>query len=499
MASPLITQLFRRKSVALAAEDAERPGGLARSLTAIDITMLGIGAIIGAGIFSGLGEAAAGKFEAGQLVRAGAGPALVVSYLITAVACAFSAMCYAELASMLPIAGSAYTYAYVTLGELLAWIIGWDLLLEYAVGNTVVAISWSSYFVDFVERIGIHLPLRWVHGAFDCFHPQTGKALSCGDAGAIHGIANLPAFAIVALLTILLVVGVKESARFNTVMVALKLLLIAGFVAAGIFYVKPEHWHPFAPNGFVGIMNGASLAFFSYIGFDAVSTTAEEAKNPQRDLPIGMIASLAICTVLYVAVTLVMTGLTSYKNFANVSDPLAVALGDAGLNSLAGIMSFGVVIAMTAVLLVFQLGQPRIFLSMARDGLLPPFAAKLHPRFHTPHVTTILTGVFVGGVALFADMGEMLQFTNIGTLFAFILVSAGVIMLRYTEPDRPRPFRCPGMPYVPILSILCCLGLMLPLPATTWWRFAIWLAIGAVFYFFYGYKHSRLRRGAAQT
>ncbi len=487
-AGEMIEQLLRRKSVAATSEEAER-SGLARSLTAVDITALGIGAIIGAGIFSATGTAAAGS--AGHT---GAGPALILSYVITAVACAFAALCYAELASMIPISGSAYTYAYVTLGELLAWIIGWDLILEYAVGNIAVAVSWSGYFVDFLAGVGIHLPFWMVTNYNHATAPVVASAPHLFD----HAIVcNLPAFAIVAVLTVLLVVGIKESARFNSFIVALKLLLVIGFVAAGAFYVKPENWHPFAPNGFRGIMTGASLVFFAYIGFDAVSTTAEEAKNPQRDLPIGMIASLTICTVLYIAVTAVLTGITSYKNLG-VADPLTVALKQAHLEWFAGIMSFGAVIAMTAVLLVFQLGQPRIFLAMARDGLLPPFAAKVHPRFHTPHVTTIITGIAVGVPALFFDLNDVIEFTNIGTLFAFVLVSAGVIVLRFTDPDRARPFRCPGVPVVPILSIVCCIALMVPLPTITWLRFVVWLAIGFVIYFFYGYQHSRLRRGEAR-
>jgi APA family basic amino acid/polyamine antiporter len=292
-------------------------------------------------------------------------------------------------------------------------------------------------------------------------------------------------------LTVLLVVGVKESARVNSFMVALKLVLVIGFVLVGAFYVAPPNWHPFAPNGFHGIMSGASLIFFSYIGFDAVSTTAEEARNPQRDMPIGMIASLVICTILYVAVTAVLTGMTPWHKLG-VGDPLTVALHSAGLDKLAGVMAFGAVIAMTAVLLVFQLGQPRIFLSMARDGLLPRWAARVHPRFRTPHVTTIITGVAVGGVAMFADINDMIEFTNIGTLFAFVLVSAGVIALRRFDPDRPRPFRCPLVPWVPLASIACCISLMLPLPTITWIRFYVWLAIGLVIYFGYSRSRSRL-------
>jgi APA family basic amino acid/polyamine antiporter len=488
----MIERLLRRKTVADVHADAEAPEGrLRRTLGALDLTALGIGAIIGAGIFSSTGSAVAGK--AGHHI--GAGPALIVSYAITAVACGFAALCYAELASMIPIAGSAYTYAYVTLGEFLAWIIGWDLVLEYAVGNVAVAVSWSSYFQDFLAGFGVHLP-AWMSSP--AWIPASEQAHSTLFANAPHVLGvpivfNLPAGAIVALLTVLLVVGVKESARVNSFIVALKIVLVIAFIAVGAHHVEPANWHPFATHGFRGIMTGASIIFFAYIGFDAVSTTAEEAKNPQRDLPICMFASLIICTILYVLVTIVLTGMVP-QNELGVADPLALALQKAGLMRLAGLFSFGAVIAMTAVLLVFQLGQPRIFLSMARDGLLPPWAAKVHPRFRTPHVTTIVTGVLVGGFAMFVDLNEAIEFTNIGTLFAFVLVSIGVIVLRYKEPNRPRPFRAPWVPLVPIASVICCVALMAMLPAITWIRFVGWLAIGLVIYFSYGARKSRLGR-----
>ncbi len=484
----MFDQLMRRKALADVTSDAEAPEHrLKRTLTAVDLTALGIGAIIGAGIFSSTGTAAAGG--GGHI---GAGPALIVSYVLTAVACGFAAMCYAELASMIPIAGSAYTYAYVTLGELVAWIIGWDLILEYAVGNIAVAVSWSGYFKSFVEGFGVHLP-AWLVSTVDQARANPDIIAHAPHLLGFPIVFNLPAVAIVALLTVLLVVGVKESARVNSIIVALKIVLVIAFIGVGCFWVAPANWRPFAPNGFHGIMAGASLIFFSYIGFDAISTTAEEAKNPQRDLPLGMIASLVICTVLYVAVTAVLTGMVPSSQLG-VADPLALALQKTGMNKLAGVFSFGAVIAMTAVLLVFQLGQPRIFMSMARDGLLPPFAAKVHPRFRTPHVTTIITGVAVGLPAMFVDLNDAIEFTNIGTLFAFVLVSAGVIALRYLEPDRPRPFRCPGVPLVPILSIVSCVALMLPLPRITWLRFVAWLTIGLVIYFAYGVRRSRLAR-----
>jgi APA family basic amino acid/polyamine antiporter len=486
----MFAQLLRRKALADATSDAEAPEHrLKRTLTAVDLTALGIGAVIGAGIFSSTGTAVAGG--GGHI---GAGPALIVSYVLTAVACGFAALCYAEMASMIPIAGSAYTYAYVTLGEFLAWIIGWDLILEYAVGNVAVAVSWSSYFKSFVEGFGVHLP-GWMVSTINQARANPEIFAHAPHIAGIPIVFNLPAAAIVSLLTVLLVVGVKESARVNTAIVGIKIILVLGFIAIGAFWVKPDNWHPFAPHGFKGIITGASVIFFAYIGFDAISTTAEECKNPQRDLPIGMIASLLICTVLYIGVTVVLTGMVPSGELG-VADPLALALQKAGLTKLAGVFSFGAVIAMTAVLLVFQLGQPRIFMSMARDGLLPPFAAKIHPRFRTPHVTTIITGIAVGVPAMFVDINDAIDFCNIGTLFAFVLVSAGVIALRYLDPDRPRPFRCPAVPLVPLLSIGCCITLMLQLPHIAWWRFGGWLVIGLIIYFAYSKRHSRLR-GAA--
>ena len=484
----MFSELMRRNALADVTSDAEAPEHqLKRSLGAIDLIALGIGAVIGAGIFSSTGSAAAGGGA-----HIGAGPALVVSYILTAVACGFAALCYAELASMIPIAGSAYTYAYVTLGEFLAWVIGWDLILEYAVGNIAVAVSWSGYFKSFVEGFGLHLP-AWLVSTVTEARMHREILAQAPHLLGIPIVVNLSAGAIVALLTVLLIVGVKESARVNAIIVGLKIVLVLAFIGIGAFWVAPANWHPFAPHGFAGVMSGASVIFFSYIGFDAISTTAEEAKNPQRDLPIGMIGSLIVCTVLYVAVTAVLTGIVP-SNELGVADPLALALQKAGLMKLAGVFAFGAVIAMTAVLLVFQLGQPRIFMSMARDGLLPAWAAKIHPRFRTPHVTTIITGVAVGVPAMFVDLGDALEFCNIGTLFAFALVSAGVIALRYLEPDRPRPFRCPGVPLVPILSMISCVALMLPLPRITWLRFVGWLIIGLVIYFAYGVRRSRLAR-----
>ena len=484
----MIEQLSRRKKFTeIAAELEDGAHKLKRSLGPVDLTMLGVGAIIGAGIFSSTGSAAAGG--AGHL---GAGPALIVSYLLTAVACGFAALCYAELASMIPISGSAYTYAYVTLGEFIAWVIGWDLVLEYGVGNVAVAVSWSDYLKSFLAGIGVAFP-PWMATTLDHARETPGLMDRAPHLFGIPIVFNLPAGAVVAFLTVILVIGIKESARFNSFIVMLKTALVIGFVAVGVFYVKPSNWVPFAPNGIHGILTGASIIFFAYIGFDAVSTTAEEAKNPQRDLPIGMIASLIICTVLYVGVAAVLTGMVPW-NTLGVGDPLAHALAGAGLQKLAGILSFGAVIAMTAVLLVFQLGQSRIFMSMARDGLLPPFAARLHPKFRTPYLTTIIMGVLVGGFSMFVDINSAVEFTNIGTLFAFVLVSIGVIVLRRTQPEQKRHFRCPWVPVVPALSVICCGVLMSYLPFITWMRFLVWLAIGLVIYFLYGARHSKLHR-----
>jgi len=482
-------QLFARKTVDQCIADSEVGGGMRRTLGAVQLTALGIGAIIGAGIFAAIGTAISG--DAGHL---GAGPAIVVSIVLAGVTSALAAITYSEFAAMIPISGSAYTYAYATLGELVAWIIGWDLILEYAVGNIAVAIGWAGYFDSLLRGLGVAMP-RWL--VTDILTARHDPALlaSAPHLGPIPLVFNLPAFGIVAIITWLLVVGTKETAWVNTLMVVIKVAIIGLFLVVGVAYVRPQQWSTptFAPNGLAGISVGAAIIFFSYIGFDAVSTAAEEARNPQRDIPRGIIWSLIICTVLYVGIALVLTGIIPWDKL-NVPDPLAVALQYIHADWAAGVLALGAVAAMTSVLLVFQLGQARIFMSMARDGLLPPWAARLHPRYKTPHVTTIVTGIFVALFAAIAPIGVVLELTNIGTLFAFILVALGIIVLRRTDPNRPRPFRTPWVPLLPIVSILFCIYLIVSLPTLTKLRFVAWLVAGAVIYFLYSVRHSRVRR-----
>jgi APA family basic amino acid/polyamine antiporter len=552
--------IFRTKNLDTLQHDADvgSEGGrhLKRTLGSFDVVMLGIGAIIGAGIFATIGTAAAG-----DLARPGAGPALILSFVLTAVACGFAALCYAEFAAMVPISGSAYTYSYATLGELVAWIIGWDLIIEYAVGNVAVAISWANYFKTFVAGFGMMIP-DWISTDYRTAEKIPGLFESAPHFFGVPIVFNLPAISIVALITIILVIGVRESARTNAVMVMIKLVVLAVFVIVGFNYVKPANWTPFAPNGWAGIQAGAAIVFFAYIGFDAVSTVAEEVKNPKRDLPIGIIGSLIVCTIIYIIVAAVFTGIIPYDALVQTlatsqAEPLTLALQYAKIenwgNFFVGLVAFGSVVAHTAVLLVFQLGQPRIFFSMSRDGLLPPVFAKVHPRFQTPHVSTILTGVAVGVCSMFTSIDEMVDLTNIGTLFAFVLVCAGIIILRKHEPDRPRSFKVAWIPLTPawlyglyvlggfdamhpltrgILILVClaglaansvvlfqklsgrpisdwlktdlalagifsCVYLMDGLPGVTWIRFGLWLAVGLVFYFSYGFWKSRLRKQSA--
>jgi APA family basic amino acid/polyamine antiporter len=533
--------LFRVKSLDAILEDAEKPEHqLKRAIGPLQLTLFGIGAIIGAGIFATIGTAAAG-----DQYRPGAGPALMISFVITAIVCGFTALCYAEFASMVPISGSAYTYSYATLGEVVAWIIGWDLIIEYAVGNISVAISWANYFKTLLANAGIRIPdwLSMDYRTAAKVVDEAGVQTVYRDAPHIFGypiIFNVLAVLIVAAITIVLIWGVRESARFNAVMVGIKILVLTFFIVVGLAYLNPGNYTPYMPNGWAGISAGAAIVFFAYIGFDAVSTVAEETRNPQRSLPIGIIASLIICTIFYVIVAAVFTGLISYTDLqaklaTEQAEPLTMALEHAMPESRLAviIVAFGSVIAHTAVLLVFQLGQPRIFFSMARDGLLPPIFAKVHPRFRTPHVSTILTGLFVAVFAAIASLDEMVDLTNIGTLFAFILVCAGIIVLRVKDPARPRPFRVPSgwkwtiilylafavgvllfpMPatakavvlavsaavfalsrnYIfPTLGIISCLYLIYYLPPTSWLRFAAWLNFGIVIYVAYGSVNSRL-------
>ena len=495
-----MNQLFRCKPIAELLPDSEH--SLKRVMGAGDLIMLAIGAVIGAGIFGAIGTAAAGQIGAnGEVIRQGAGPALVFSFILLGAACALAGLCYAELASMIPQAGSAYVYSYATLGELVAWIIGWDLILEYAVGNVAVAISWGDYFNTLLKGVGIVIPAWLTTGyrtALLSADPAIHGLLESANTPHIAGIPiviHVPAFAIVMLITVLLLQGAKESVIANNIVVVIKLLALGLFIAVGATHINTANLHPFAPNGFTGIHQGAAIVFFAYIGFDAISTAAEETKNPQRNLPIGILGGLAICTFIYVIIGFVLTGMVPYKELA-VADPLARALQLAGFNAVGWIVALGAAVSMSAVLLVFQYGQPRIFFAMARDGLLPQWAAKIHPRTKIPSITTLFTGIVVAVWSLVGDADETYDLTNIGTLFAFTLVSVGVLVLRYKEPDRPRPFRVPFVWPVTILSAAGCLFIMKGLPHQAWERFGIWLAIGLALYFVYGYQHSRLRNRA---
>jgi APA family basic amino acid/polyamine antiporter len=478
--------LFQTKSIEQLTGDLEHGGkGLKRTLTALDLTLLGIGAIIGTGIFVLTGTAAANQ----------AGPAIAVSYVLAGLACGFAALCYAEFASMIPVAGSAYTYAYATLGEVVAWMIGWDLILEYAVGSMTVAIGWSGNFQRVLASAGIVLP-TWM---------QAGPGILPG------AVINLPAVLIVLFIMVLLVVGVRESARFNAAMVFVKLLAVLIFLGVAFRHVEPANWQPYAPYGWSGVMGAAAVVFFAYIGFDAVSTTAEEAKNPARDLPIGIIASLVICTVLYIAVAAVLAGVIPVTEYRSVeatlpgaalqspeevtkflNAPVGYVLGALHIGWADALVSAGAVAGITSVLLVMLMSQPRIFFSMSRDMLLPPGISKVHPKFQTPYITTIITCVVVAVIAGFTRIEVVGEMTSIGTLFAFVVVCAAVMVLRKTRPDVKRPFTAPGGQWTPILGVLSCAYLMVSLAVLTWLRFLIWLNIGMLIYWFYSRTHSPL-------
>jgi APA family basic amino acid/polyamine antiporter len=465
------SNLFKTKSIEKLVGDVEHGSkALKRSLSAWDLTLLGIGAIIGTGIFVLTGTAAANQ----------AGPAIMLSYLAAGLACAFAALCYAEFASMIPIAGSAYTYAYATLGEVVAWMIGWDLILEYAVGSMTVAIGWSGYMQKLLSGAGITLPV-W---------------MSAAPGSAPGTLVNLPAMLIVLVIMWLLIIGVRESARANAIMVAIKMAAVLFFIGAGATFVKPENWSPFAPYGWSGVMAAAAVVFFAYIGFDAVSTTAEEAKNPKRDLPIGIISSLVLCTLLYLAVAAVLSGIVpvvSYKSDpAFLNAPVAFALSMIGQDWAAYLVSAGAVAGITSVLLVMLMSQPRIFFAMSRDGLLPQGVSRVHPRYGTPYLTTIITCLVVAAVAGFTQIQVVGEMTSIGTLFAFVVVCAAVLVLRVKRPDAPRPFKVPGGPIFPVLGIISCFYLMLSLPVITWIRFLGWLDLGILIYWFYGRVKSPL-------
>ncbi len=460
----MANNFFAKKSVdELIAQTEESEHKLKRALGPFDLVLLGIGAIIGTGIFVLTGVGAALH----------AGPAVTLSFAVSAVACVFAALCYAEFASIIPVSGSAYTYAYATIGELLAWIIGWDLILEYAVCSITVAIGWSGYLVNLLAGMGIIIP------AWMCTPPF-----------------NVPAVVIVAIITTLLVIGIKESARFNNVIVIVKLTVILFFIIFGLFFIKPANWSPFMPFGWTGVMTGAAIVFFAYIGFDAVSTTAEETKNPQRDLPVGIIVSLLVCTTLYIIVALVLTGIIPVMEYADnqsfLSAPIAFALNVLHQGWASGIISVGAVMGITSVLLVMMMGQPRIFFAMSRDRLFPESISKVHPRFRTPYRTTIITGIVVGLVALLIPIGTAAELANIGTLFAFAIVSASILVLRRTNPAIKRSFRVPFVWIVSPLGVLFSLYLMYSLPVITWIRFLAWLDIGLLIYYFYSRTHSRI-------
>lgn len=493
----MFRSLFRKKPYQAYVDEMKGENRLRRILGPVSLASLGIGSTIGTGIFVLTGLAVHDK----------AGPALIISYLASGVACLFAALSYAEFASMVPIAGSTYTYAFATLGEMLAWVIGWDLVLEYAMAASTVANGWSQYFKSFLNSFGIQIPALISMAPFD-YDPSVGHLIATGS------IMDLPAILITALITWLLVIGIRESAGANNLMVAIKVGVILLVIGVGAFFINPANWHPFAPFGWTGIsffghtllgqtgkggeplgmLAGASIVFFSYIGFESVSTHAEEARNPQRDVPIGLISSLIVCTILYIGVTVVLTGMVPMAQI-NIDAPVSEAFRLIGMPWMQFIVSIAAMTGITSVLLVTILSQARILLAISRDGLLPQkFFGDVHPKFRTPWKATIATGIFVGIFAAFVPLRILAELVNIGTLLAFVIVCVSVLIMRKTHPDVPRPFRCPGMPYVPLLGAFCCLLLMFSLPAENWWRLLVWLLIGFVIYFGYGRRHSKFAR-----
>ncbi len=487
--------LFRRKSVAQLQAEAHSDHSLKRVLGPWNLAALGVGAVIGAGIFVLTGQAAAQY----------AGPAIVFSFVIAGVACAFAGLCYAEFSSMIPVSGSAYTYSYATMGEFVAWIIGWDLILEYLFAASTVAVGWSGYVVSFLKDVGIHIPPAFTAAPYNHITPT--------DAGwnvwrlftegwvSTGAVLNVPAMVIVALITLLLVIGITESATLNNIIVAVKLAVILAFIGIGAAYVNSANWVPFIPEttgdgqfGWSGILRGAGVIFFAYIGFDAVSTAAQEARNAQRDMPLGILGSLAVCTILYIAVALVLTGIIKYTHL-NVPDPMAVAIDSlgAGVKWLRPVIKIGAIAGLSSVILVMMLGQPRIFYAMSKDGLLPPIFSSVHQRFRTPWLATILTGTIATLVAGLFPIGLLGELVSIGTLLAFAIVCAGILVLRFTDPGIHRPFRTPAVWVVAPLGVFFCLWLMGNLPPDTWARLFAWMLLGMIIYFSYGRWHSRVQ------